>query len=285
MNYKQYRNKWTDNPEKHIVEDFPLHLDIECNTHCNLSCKMCHQSWDPLKKQVMPLMLYKKIIDEGAQKGLCAVKTQLRGEPLLCDSMGYRVWYAKSKGIMEVMFNTNGMKLTKETCEDMIDAGLDRIIVSVECSPEDYKLIRTGGNYDRVVQNMHTFLKVRGDAEKPILRAKAIDTENTFDFVKYWKDYNVEVDVAPLYDWKGPLDYPADFCCEQLWQRLGVLVDGTVIPCCWATSDIEGSKLGNVYDDTIESMWKGEKLRQWRWLHANGRHNEIEMCRKCGLYL
>ncbi len=39
--YHQYRRDWVDIPKSKVARDFPLHLDIETTTHCNLKCPMC----------------------------------------------------------------------------------------------------------------------------------------------------------------------------------------------------------------------------------------------------
>ena len=62
-------------------------LDLEATTHCNLKCFMCFQSYDAPKADIMDIKLFKKIIDEGFQKGLCSIKTQYRGERLLYTAM------------------------------------------------------------------------------------------------------------------------------------------------------------------------------------------------------
>ena len=107
--YKDYRRRWNENPKNFIVDDFPIHVDLETTTSCNLKCFMCFQSFDPPKPLKMEFELFKKIIDEGVKKGVCSIKTQYRGEPLLDRRMPDMVRYAKKKGVMEIMFNTNSL--------------------------------------------------------------------------------------------------------------------------------------------------------------------------------
>ena len=53
--YQTYRFKWNNNPLNFVVEDFPLHLDIELNTTCNLRCGMCFQANNNIPPQEMDL--------------------------------------------------------------------------------------------------------------------------------------------------------------------------------------------------------------------------------------
>ena len=39
--FKEYRKKWKEWPENFYTGDFPLHLDIEASSVCNLSCEFC----------------------------------------------------------------------------------------------------------------------------------------------------------------------------------------------------------------------------------------------------
>jgi len=135
--YVEYRRKWNENPQKFIVGDFPIHVDIETITTCNLKCFMCVQSYDPPDPMKMDFKVFKKVIDECAGKGVCSIKTQYRGEPLLDTRMPDMIKYAKEKGILEVMFNTNATLLSEGTAKALIDAGLDKIICSVDGYTKD----------------------------------------------------------------------------------------------------------------------------------------------------
>ena len=39
--YLEYRRRWMENPKNFMVEDFPIHLDIEVTNRCNLKCTFC----------------------------------------------------------------------------------------------------------------------------------------------------------------------------------------------------------------------------------------------------
>ena len=85
--YKKYRDKWNQNPKNLVVEDFPIHLDFELTTYCNLSCpeKICSlrcpyslPHGEILPKQNLSFEIFKKAIDEGVGKGLCSIKLSYR---------------------------------------------------------------------------------------------------------------------------------------------------------------------------------------------------------------
>ncbi len=293
--YKEYRRKWNENPIEFIVEDFPIHVDIELNTSCNLACIMCFQSFDTPKPRKMEPELFKKIIDEGVEKGLNSIKTQYRGEPLLTKNMPEFVKYAKDKGVIEVMFNTNATLLSEKMAMGLIEAGLDKLICSVDgYTKETYEQIRIGANFENVLNNIKRLqsLKKKMESKKPIIRVQMVDTPINHNqikgFIKFWEKLVEHVAIEDMLDWeaKNENDTPLEnWACSQLWQRLLVLADGDVLPCCRAT--IGGTKkievLGNAYKDLIENLWKGPRLSKLRALHKEGRSHEIKMCRLCGL--
>lgn len=148
--FLEYRRRWYEFPTNFIVGGFPIHLDIETTNVCNLRCPFCattFKNWGPYKRGFLDLSLFERIIDEGADNGLCSVKLSLRGEPLLHPDIAEMVAYAKKRDIIDIYFNTNGMLLTEEISKELIDAGLDIISVSFEGYAKDvyekYKVAQT----------------------------------------------------------------------------------------------------------------------------------------------
>ena len=59
--------------------------------------------------------------------------------------IGDFIRYAKQKGILEVIINTNATNLTLQMSKDLIDAGLDYMIYSFDGgSKETYEKMRPG---------------------------------------------------------------------------------------------------------------------------------------------
>lgn len=300
--YWEYRKKWGENPNKQIVGDFPLHLDIESTRRCNLRCPMCPRTLKLERGEIlaegdMDPKLYKKVIDEGSENGLYAIKLNYLGEPLLHKDLPRMVEYAKKKGILDVMFNTNGVPLTEEVSKKLIKAGLDGILLSFD-SPikEKYESIRIGAKFDRVVDNFRTLIKLRDKdgLRHPVFRVSMVkmkeNEKEVPEFVKLWKsiaDKIVTVDyVNP--QWKDKTDryviklkeHP-NFVCSQLYQRLVVNYNGEIGLCC-ADYDAE-MDLGNAWTDSIKDVWLGEKLQEVRRLHNSGEWRKVPPCRECNM--
>jgi radical SAM protein with 4Fe4S-binding SPASM domain len=288
--YKEYRRKWNENPKGHIVEQFPIHIDLESTSCCNLKCIMCFQSFAPPEKGFMDFNLFKKIIDEGAEKGLCSCKLQYRGEPLLHPKIVEMVKYAKDKGILEVMFNTNATLLTEEMSRKLINAGIDKIICSIDgYTKEVYEKIRRGAKFESILNNIKTIqgLKKEMNSEKPIVRVQMVDTPENHhqidEYKKFWSKIVEVVAIEDLQDYHNRTgkEYlvSRDFECQQLWQRIMVMWNGDITLCC---GDLYGKLvLGNANKDSISKIWTSEKLNNFRKLHLNGESHKMKVCAEC----
>lgn len=298
--YRKYRQNWEEYPKQLKIPDFPMHLDIESSSNCNLRCPMCARTvrvnkgiWR--KNQSIDLELFKKIIDEAAKEGVCALNLNNFGEPLINPHLAKMVKYAKSKGIIDVFFHTNAVLLTKKISRALIEAGLDRIVISID-SPykEKFERIRIGTNYELVVQNLKGLFEVRKEMNSlsPLIRINMIkfpdltkkevnDMKKKFlgivDSIGFLELYETNPDKTKKVEF--PHEYKSKFICPQLISRLSILENGDVAPCC---VDIDANmKLGNVKEKSLKEMWTGSKLNELRKIHFKGKFFEIPTCRNC----
>ncbi|MBF0511538.1 MAG: SPASM domain-containing protein [Candidatus Omnitrophica bacterium] len=291
--YIEYRRKWNENPKNFIVGDFPIHIDIENNTTCNLKCFMCFQAYSKPDPVMIDMKDFRQCIDEGVAKGLCSIKMQYRGEPLLDPLLEEKVKYAKDHGILEVMMNSNATLLTEARSRKLIKAGLDKIICSVDgCTKEVYESVRIGASFEKVLQNIKRLQEIKKEvgSQKPIVRVQMVETPRNYfqkeEYLNFWQKIADQVATEDMLDWSGSSDDATplpEFACQQLWQRLVVLADGDVVPCCRAVK-AGREKLGvvgNIHKDSLENIWKGKLLETYRTLHKNGESHKIPMCTAC----
>jgi len=297
--YWVYRNKWEHNPKHFILEDAPLHLDIEPTNACNLKCPMCPRtvllnkpSESDFKVGHMQLDTYKKIIDEAVEIGVYSVKLNWLGEPLVHPDIVEMVSYAKRKGIIDVMFNTNGVLLTKEISNGLIEAGLDKLFFSFD-SPdkEKYEQIRVGADYDATLNNIKKFIELRnlhGDISTltrvSMVLMESNETEYN-NFVNLFKDIT---DIVAYVEYRKPIGqdkqgeyFPRRFACSQLWQRMFISWDGDVIVCC-----VDSEKeyiVGNIHKESIRDIWINDKYTRIRESHKSGNCFKADICKKCDL--
>ena len=293
--FREYRRRWVEEPGTFTVGAFPIHLDIESTGVCNLRCPFCAtttKTWGPDEPGYMKLDLFRRIIDEGAAEGLCSIKLSFRGEPTLHQRLSEMVAYAKQKGILDVYFNTNATLLTEALIQRLIDAGLDRISISVEGITKDaYEKYRPGAKYEEVIENVKRLRSIR-DARGlgyPQIRMQTVmlpELRQVFgQYTEFWQPW---VDEVAYLDARreGPQDdhrgLQAEWPCPFLWQRMTILWDGTLLPCLMhGVTDFSLLALGNVQQASIKSLWQGEQAARYRALHRAGRAHELEACDRC----
>lgn len=297
--YKIYREKWVHNPAGYIDEGYPLNLDIEASSACNLHCPMCPRSLtlNDGNKKVNRLTahfdfdLYKRIIDEAADLGVFAVKLYWLGEPLMNPRIVDMVRYAKDRNIEDVILLTNAVLLDENMSRNLINAGVDKLFFSFD-SPfkETYEKIRIGACYEKVLANIKRFNEIRDEMNSlnPTTRVQMVvlpgneDTLEAFanlfgnivDVVAYEDLFDHEKDYSQLRQRSD-----IDFSCASLWQRMLINSDGMISICCMdhnANCDI-----GNIKETTIKKAWNSPQYKKLRKLHRNKEWHKIEICSTC----
>lgn len=289
--YKEYRRQWHENPKDDVVGKVPLHLDLESTSACNLKCVTCFQSFAPPPKGFMSMELYKKIIDEATSKGLYALKLMYRGESLLHPNIVEMVKYAKDKGVLEVMINSNCTLLTEEKAKGFIDAGLDKLICSVDgYEKETYEKIRRGAKFEVVLENIQRMQRLKKELgkDKPKLRVQMVDSpanHHQIDgYIHFWGRIADEVGIEDMNDWTDKklthVVASKEFKCPMPWQRLIVHFNGKVSICC---GNIYGKLIaGDLNTQTVEEVWNGEVMQKLRKLIKEGKSHCVHICSECG---
>ena len=306
--FLEYRQKWERAQRFEIELPYPLHVDLELTFACNLRCPMCIISLpkDELRewgnqRAKMTLETARRLIDEGVREGQASLGLNGTNEPLLTPYLVEIIEYAKSQGILDIMFNTNGFLLTEELSHRLIDSGLTRIMFSLDAiTRETYDQIRVRSDFERVMKNIETFLRVKRQkgAILPLVRVSfvkmSINEHELEAFVDHWSE---KVDFLSIQQYGNPfqggdkaakeelraigIDFQFDelFRCPQPWVRALVRNDGTVLPCC----AFLGMKLdmGNIGRNSLKELWQGTHWRQMRNLHRQGRYQEEPVCKEC----
>ena len=291
--YADYRNKWTELPKNQIVSDYPLLVDIELSSICNLHCPMCYTITDEFKKHVnttrMDWDLYKKIIDEIGGK-VPAIRLSLRGEALVHKKFIECVQYAKSRGIKEVSTLTHGGKLTLDFFSRLVEAGIDWITISADGIGKTYEDIRKPIKFEDLmgkIKAMHRYKKENG-LHRPVIKVQGIWPAIRENPEEYYKTFSPYVDLVafnPLIDYLGKdthIEYLENFTCPQQYQRLVIGADGLVMKC---SNDEENREIiGDINVDTVYGIWHGEKMNAVREMHKQDRgFMNSAVCRKCYL--
>lgn len=292
--YAAYRAAWSKNALDQVVSDYPLLVDIELSSLCNLKCPMCYTITQEFKNHVnttrMDWGVFRKIVDEIGGK-VPAIRLSLRGEATLHQKFPEAIRYAKDAGIKEVSTLTHGFKLTLPYFEKIVDAGIDWITISIDGTGATYERIRKPIRFEELLQKIKDIKKFKDERglERPVIKVQGIWPAIAEDPQKFYATFAPYVDLVafnPLIDYLGndtetKIEYIDDFSCPQQYQRLVIGADGLVMKC---SNDEENREVvGDIKTQTVHKIWHGPKMQAVRDLHKRCGFRESAVCRKCYL--
>lgn len=289
--YKKYREKWEYLPKSRELSEYPLLVDLELASACNLKCPMCYTITDDFKQKVtrgfMDFDLFKKIVDEIAGK-VFSLRLSLRGEATLHKNFIECIKYAKEKGIKEVSTLTHGGNLDLDFFKKCVDAGIDWFSISVDGIDEEYNKIRKPLTFEGTLKRLQDIKKYKEENNliKPVIKIQGIWPAIRPNPTKYYETIAPLVDLVaynPLIDYlrkDSEIVYEENFACPQLYQRIVVGSDGQVMMC---SNDEDGDEIiGNAYEETIYDIWHGEKLNNKRAIHnQKDGFKTMKVCKQC----
>ncbi len=271
---------------------FPTRFAVELCADCNLDCTMCHHDKMVRPKGVMPFQLWKKCADEIAEVSPeCNVWFSFCGEPLLEPELLLKMLeYGRDAGLQSISINTNGMYLTEDLDDRILDSGIVRIVFGVDgFTAETYEKIRVNGKRDELYGHIERLLEKAKTREQPpeiIVQFIEMD-ENKHEleeFRAYWLERGATVKSRNQLSWGGkfetPLNVPFEerIPCPWALTMMHVCWDGRVARCPGDTEAEEGS--GNAWHDTLTNLWGALEVN--RRLHLEREFEELpERCHDC----
>jgi len=129
----------------------PELITVVITDRCNLRCRECHYANSEANgyqlNQVggMDYDLYCKVLDEIPGNPIVSITG---GEPLLHQDVADFIVYAKANNHLCTLV-TNGWMLAKRA-QELCDAGLDLLTVSLDGPQDIHNSIRGNGSYERI---------------------------------------------------------------------------------------------------------------------------------------
>ena len=269
-----------------------LMVSIEPSNTCNARCVMCPYSKMTRPKTVMPMELFKKIVDDCHKEGVSNFNLNFYNEPFLDPFVFDRIKYLKSKEIKVKLFS-NGSVVDKEKADKILESGLDEINFSLDsCDKETYESIRKGLNFETVVKNVSYLFEEKKRRGLLLPKIKAIFVRQKSNkaeighYENFWKN-KVDKIVFSFDDNRnetsefliGKSKKLAPFPCKKLWTEINVMSNGKVALCC---IDSDGKELlGDFNSQSLREIWENEKFKEIRKKHLDYRANFISLCKLC----
>ena len=263
---------------------------IEITNNCNLNCSFCNNN--KRDKKFMSIMEFERIIVE-VKKYTNYIYLHVKGEPLLHPDLDKILSICDSNNI-RVNITTNGtlLKNKKDTllnhnCVRQINISLhsenkiptyfvDIFETCKELSKKMYISYRLWTLKDYILDRKSTET-VEKIVDSYVLSADIVEKLYCEPSTKI--DFNTFVDKENLFKWPDlNVEESSHGFCYGLKTHIGILVDGTVVPCCL---DGEGViNLGNIYLESLEEILNKDRTKK---IVENFKSNKCieKLCLKC----
>ena len=251
---------------------------VEITNICNLNCSFCAKT--TRKKENITIDKF-KILLKKLKGHTNYLYFHIMGEPTLHPNINELIDIASES--FNINITTNGTKLdeiSKNKNIRQINISLHSINENLKEHLEfifkhseillknntivNYRLWVKGNRYDEVVRILNEYYKV--DVHN--LKKKTIKK-------------NLYIDYPQEFIWpsQNTLEYSGS--CKGTIDHIGILVDGTVVPCCL---DNEGIiNLGNIYQQSLDEIIKSDKFQQInQGFKCNKRIHPL--CKNCNFY-
>jgi radical SAM protein with 4Fe4S-binding SPASM domain len=293
-----------------LMERTFINFGVETTNLCNANCSFCGYRFMQRPKVDMPMEVYAKAVREYAANGGGNLNfTPTVGDPLVDKQLIRRIELARSyPEIQDIFLYTNAILLERFGYEALLQSGLSRLAISTFIgSREGYERYYGNDKYGKVVENIIEIARTNRKLGSPVritlhlrVEGKRASWEDTGTYQTIAELVGVNnIDYLDVYDaWGGrikkedvpegtELDEPIPLAektkspCFEMYRRLHVLADGNVGACVCV--DLESEiKVGNVKKQSLDEIWKGQRLRDYR---SNWVKGDIpKVCQSCTRY-
>ena len=307
--YRSYPEILKRRTLEYVCRSLPINFGVEVTNACNANCSFCGYRFQQRKTGVMDNVTFRKAIDDYSGIGGGSVSlTPTVGEPLNDRTLIEKIRYARSKkNITKIWFYTNLISLSHFNVRDLLLSGLSilRISTCIKDS-EAFKNVFNVDKYKQVISNIVGICEENKKLNYPVKIKLYLRIPKPFEDTLKGKDYKLvsqhfnPKDIYILEDgydsWGGRITeenlpfgnkiYKIDYDierepCYELFRRINVLYDGKVNFC--VCRDLNADfEIGNIHQNSLSEIWKGEKLNYIRDRWFSG--VIPEMCQGCQRY-
>jgi len=287
----------------------PFIVFVDPASSCNFKCTFCPTGHRDMIAEtgrfqgVMKLDLFQKIVDDLAafEKPIKVLRMYKDGEPFLNKRFADMVAYAKKSGRVEYIdTTTNGTLLSPDRVGPVLEAGIDKINISVDGMNEETYLRFTGFKFDlkKFIDNVKWIYANRGSCEIVVKIPAELITEaqrqeffDTFGdhcdrifveiFAPCWPEFDIEKHTGVKIS-KGiyQQDIGETDTCPYIFYGYSVNADGLVSSCFldWGRKLI----IGDVRTQSMKEIWNSAAMNALRLQHLEGRRRQNPVCGNCG---
>jgi radical SAM protein with 4Fe4S-binding SPASM domain len=288
----------------------PFALSVEPTTRCTLRCPECPVGAGSLKRAQGSIDpgFFRSLVNEVSGT-VFWMNLYFQGEPLLHSQLSEMIAYAEKMHIYTVL-STNGQQLSSILAEELVNAGLSRIIISLDgASPQTYEQYRRGGRFELVLEGIRHLAAARKRMRKrvPFIQVQCLmfshNEEEVSSLKKISRELGADQLVLKTAQVLNPLEPVMEIprqsrysrylnsegtgfrvkksrsgICYRMWSSAVITWDGNMVPCCYDKQ--AGFSYGTLATNSFTQLWKGAKAGHFRRSVQQNRQ-AVPICRNC----
>ena len=292
-----------------IPLETPFIINVDPADSCNFQCSFCPTGDRKLMKDIgrpfrtMKWEIFTKIIDDLQEfsQPLKVLRLYKDGEPLLNPRFADMVKYAKDSGkVLKVDTTTNGSLLNPKRNIEIIEAGLDKINISVEgVNAEQYmKFSKYKIDFDNFVENIKHFYENKKQCEVVVkINGDTLNEDDKKFFMETFKDIADGVYIEhimscwPEFELRDGLEVNQEHgiygqeikevsVCPYVFYSFSLNSDGQASLCFldWSRKLL----IGDVREESVKSIWLGDKMKEYQKMFLRHERKKHPVCKDCG---
>lgn len=275
---------------------------IEISNLCNLKCSFCPQTYLQRESEFMKADFFRSLVKQVSPK-VYLLCLHVMGEPLNHPQLPEFIKICEEEE-QAVSIVTNGIQLNEQNVQALLNPTVHQINFSLQSFGDNFPKANNKDYLDKIFSfislvldkrsDMHINLRLwnAGHDQKTIDQNSEIIAEIAkfldLDFAEIAKlslkghriKGNVFLNLAERFEWpelNDPIVAERGFCVA-LKNQFAILVDGTVVPCCF---DREGHiDLGSCRKMSLDDILADERAQK---LRKGFQQNKIveDLCKRC----
>ena len=288
----------------------PFSVSAETAAVCNLRCPECIAGQGQTRREHsrMELSMFQKVLSAHASHAFYA-NLYFQGEPFLNPYLEEMIAHADACGYYTSL-STNGHFLEVQRCRGVVNAGLDRMIISLDgLTEESYNFYRVGGRQQRVLTGIRNLAAVRRElgVRHPMIEIQFLVNSRNIHELPGLKQFARELGADKLslkrmqvYGDEGADKFLPDDPrynryiatqggrkgmqalkggpCYRLWSHAVYTSDGMLVPCCY--DKVPEFPLGGLEQKKPEALWFAPGMNAFRQ-QVMDRRGDISICCNC----
>lgn len=231
-------------------------VEIELNEYCNMSCSYCpNSSFERIEKGDMGPEVFNALLGQLKEMNYNGkVSLHFYGEPLMSPQLEERIIDLRRElPNVCIEIYSNGILLTEEKLNGLIEAGLSRIIIT------KHKDSFSGPfEFDEVFEKLSI-------------------TQKSYVIYKGFEDINL-TNRGGLVDIEKEKKYPSAPCYIPS-TMLVVTLKGNIIPCF--EDYFQKHEMGNILKKNLLEIWNTDIYKKYRRDLRLGLRTKFDVCKDC----